>query len=52
MDLDQVLFTNYFPNCSKELSFKIFAEDTNVFAAASDLNSLEKIMNGELEKVK
>ena len=35
-----------------KLSFKIFADDTNVFASASSLKILEALMNFELEKVK
>ena len=40
------------PNCSDKLSFKFFADDTNVFASASNLKILEAVMNSELEKVK
>ena len=40
------------PNCSEKLCFKIFADDTNVFASAKDLKSLERLMNFELAKVK
>ena len=39
-------------NCSEKLCFKIFADDTNVFASARDLKSLEHLMNSELAKVK
>ena len=34
------------------VSFKIFADDTNVFVSASNLKTLEALMNSELEKVK
>jgi len=34
------------------LSFKIFADDTNVFALASNIKTIEALMNSELEKVK
>ena len=34
------------------LTFRIFADDTYVFASARDLNVLEKIVNSELKKVK
>ena len=40
------------PNCSEKLCFKIFAEDTNVFASAKDLKTFEHLMNSELVKVK
>ena len=45
-------YINDLPSCSDKLSFKIFADDTNVFALASDLKTLEALMNSELEKVK
>ena len=35
-----------------KLCFKIFADDTNVFASARDLKSLERLMNSELAKIK
>lgn len=47
-----LLHINDLPNCSDKLTFKIFAEDTNVFASASNLKTLEQLMNSELEKVK
>ena len=34
------------------LAFRIFADDTNVFASARDLRSLEQLINTELKKVK
>ena len=33
------------------LSFRIFADDTNVFASAHDLRSLGQLINTELKKV-
>ena len=53
--LGQLLFLIYIndlPNCSNALTFRIFADDTNVFASARDLKVLEKIVNSELKKVK
>ena len=47
-----LIYINDLPNCSNKLSFKIFADDTNVFALASNLKNLEALMNSELEKVK
>ena len=47
-----LMYINYLPNCSGKLCFKIFADDTNVFASARDLKSLEHLMNSELAKVK
>ena len=47
-----LIYINDLPNCSDKLSFKMFADDTNVFASASNLKTLEALMNSELEKVK
>ena len=47
-----LIYINDLPNSSQKLSFKIFADDTNVFASARDLKSLEHLMNSELAKVK
>ena len=46
------LYINDLPNCSETLTFRIFADDTNLFASARDLKSLEILINSELEKVK
>ena len=40
-----LIYINDLPNCSDKLSFKIFADDTNVFASASNLKTLEALMN-------
>ena len=47
-----LIYINDLPNSSQKLSFKIFADDTNVFASARDLKSLKDFMNSELAKVK
>ena len=47
-----LLYINDLPNCSKNLIFRIFADDTNLFASACDLKDLETLINSELEKVK
>ena len=47
-----LIYINDLPNCSSALTFRIFADDTNVFASARDLKVLEKIVNSELKKVK
>ena len=39
-------------NCSGVLTFRIFADDTNVFASARNLKSREQVFNTELKKVK
>ena len=46
-----LIYINDVPNSSEHLSFKIFADDTNVFASAKDLKTLEHLMNSELAKV-
>ena len=47
-----LIYINDLPNCSEFLSFKMFADDTNLFASAKDIKSLELQMNIELKKVK
>ena len=43
---------NDLPNCSSVLTFRIFADDTNVCASAREAKSLEQLINTELKKVK
>ena len=53
--LEPVLFLIYIndlPSCSSVFAFRIFADDTNLFASARDLRSLEQLINTELKKVK
>ena len=47
-----LIYINDLPNCSSVLSFRIFADDTNVFPSAHDLRSLGQLINTELKKVK
>ena len=47
-----LIYINDLPNCSTILTFRIFSDDTNVFASARDLKSLEQQINTELKKVK
>ena len=47
-----LIYINDLPNSSEKLSFKIFADDTNVCASARDLKTLEYVMNSELATVK
>ena len=45
--LGQVLFLIYIndlPKCSNALTFRIFADDTNVFVSARNLKDLEEIV--------
>ena len=46
------IYINDLPNCSDKLSFKIFADDTNVFTSTNNLKSLKTPVDSELEKVK
>ena len=45
------LYINDLPNCSKKLSCRIFADDTNVFYTSDKLYLLETVMNEELKLV-
>ena len=47
-----LLYINDLPNCSENLTFRIFADDTNLFASACDLKTLETLINSELGRVK
>ena len=47
-----LIYINDLPNCSDNLLFKIFADDTNIFATSNNLKTLEALMNSELYKVK
>ena len=40
------------PNVSKHLRFSFFADDTNIYIEAKDLETLQKIMNWEPHRVK
>ena len=46
-----LLYINDLPCCSKKLSFRIFADDTNMFFTSDNLLHLESIMNEELNSV-
>ena len=53
--LGPLLFLIYIidlPNCSSLLTFRIFADDSNVFASARDLKTLEQLIKTELKNVK
>ena len=47
-----LIYIKDLPNCSNALTFRIFADDTNVFASARNLKDLEEVVNSELKKVK
>ena len=41
------IYINDLPNCSDKLSFKIFADDTNVFTSTNNLKSLKTPVDSE-----
>ena len=45
------IYINDLPNISKKLKFYLFADDTNIYLESHGLQSLEKTMNKELEKL-
>ena len=47
-----LIYINDIPNCSEKLSFRIFADDTNIFASSPNATQLETLINQELLKVK
>ena len=47
-----LIYINDIPNCSEKLSFRIFADDTYIFALSSNAAQLETLINQELTKVK
>ena len=46
------LYINDISNSSKKLSFRIFADDTNIFASSPNSKDLKTLINLELPKVK
>ena len=46
-----LLCINDLPNCSSKLSFRIFADDTNMFYTSNNLHNLESVMNEEFKAV-
>ena len=46
-----LLYINDLPNISNQLDFFLFADDTNIYVEADNLDSIEKIMNKELNKL-
>ena len=47
-----LLYINNINNPSEKLSFRLFADDTNIFFSSSDPKELERTVNAELMKVK
>ena len=46
-----LIYINDISNCSEKPSFRIFADDTNIFVSSSNLIDLENLVNRELNKV-
>ena len=46
-----LIYINDLPNISNKLNFYLFADDTNTYVEADDLESLEDIMNQDLKKL-
>ena len=40
-----LIYINDIPNCSEKLSFRIFADDTNIFASSSNATELKSLIN-------
>ena len=47
-----LIYINDLPNVTRHLSFYLFADDTNIYFEAKDLETLQKIMKRELRHVK
>ena len=47
-----LIYINDLPRSSPKLAFYLFADDTNIFCEAENLDMLQKIVNKELKKVK
>lgn len=46
-----LIYINDISNSSEKLSFRIFADDTTIFASSANLSDLECLVNSELRKV-
>jgi hypothetical protein len=47
-----LIYINDLANCTKNLNFRIFADDTNIFATSNNGAELEKLINSEMDEVK
>ena len=47
-----LVYINDISNCSDKLNFRIFADDTKVYASSPSIRDLEKLINEELAKIK
>ena len=46
-----LLYINDLPNYSSKFSFRIFADDTNMFFSSNSSSELESVVNNELQLV-
>ena len=47
-----LLYINDMPNCAKKLSFRTFADDTNIFYSCKNLLNLESTMNEQFKLIR
>ena len=47
-----LIYINDLPNSSKSLKFRIFADNTNIFATSANIHDLEQLVNYEMVNVK
>ena len=47
----RAIYINDLPNISDKLEFFLFADDTNIYYEANDLDSIQRVMNDELKKL-
>ena len=46
-----LIYINDLTNISDKLEFFLFADDTNIYYEANDLDSIQRVMNNELKKL-
>ena len=47
-----MIYLNDLPHSSSKLAFYLFADDTNIYCEAENLDQLQRVVNKELKKVK
>ena len=46
-----LIYINDIANSSHKLSFRLFADDADIFYTSDDINDIESVMNSEMTKV-
>ena len=46
-----LLYINDMPNCSSKLSFRLFADDSNIFYSSNNLKDITQTMNTEFDNI-